>query len=495
MSNTPNPRGRRDARDSEVSEASTPAGETTLTRLQRLPAHMRYPSTPRRLGESTTPSANRSASRWGTPGNRGGAPATPHGLRAMQRRAANTPGRDRRKSGRAQRETVFDVLRNLGKALAPESRPIESSPQPPPEPEPEPEPDEFDVLDNEPAPERPRLSLPLEDVEEEEEDESPPMRPPRMSLALGDDDITHISVEYPRRATFNRDRDRLSMMSLGGGRLSENFGDATGLESDADVGDDTGLIQMDDAQDETVMSQGSFDRGGETEDLGRFNLDFNFPSPVAPAEDLDPEEAIDDDEFALPPVDLDPGLGPTSDDSDVGDTTGGFGLELYPPERVSMSESPGLVGGGLREEDTVFQGSKQKKLSRHGIPVPNMSAGVVRKLATRFARARAGPKAKISKTTLAAVEQASAWYFEQASEDLAAYSKHAGRKTIDEADVTALMRRWVLNVFLGSILSVDANLQATPSQQHYDGLLSRSETSAKRALAGHETRDASKMNK
>lgn len=181
---------------------------------------------------------------------------------------------------------------------------------------------------------------------------------------------------------------------------------------------------------------------GETDDIGRFNLDFNFPSPAAPA-DLDPDEPMNDDEgFELPVDDLEePGLGPGSDGSDVGDTTGGFGLELYPPDRVSMSESPGLVGGGLREEDTVIQGKKQKKLSRHGIPVPNMPAGVVRKLATRFARARAGPKAKISKTTLTAIEQASSWYFEQASEDLAAYSKHAGRKTIDEADVTALMRR------------------------------------------------------
>jgi histone H3/H4 len=116
-------------------------------------------------------------------------------------------------------------------------------------------------------------------------------------------------------------------------------------------------------------------------------------------------------------------------------------LELYSPDRVSMSESPGLVGGGLREEDTVVHGSKQKKLSRHGIPVPTLPAGVIKKLATRFARARAGPKAKISKSTLAAIEQASSWYFEQASEDLVAYSKHAGRKTIDEADVTALMRR------------------------------------------------------
>ncbi|KAL4973765.1 centromere kinetochore component CENP-T-domain-containing protein [Aspergillus desertorum] len=440
-----------DAKNSRgFSEARTAAGDAGITKVSRMPVPARYASTPGRnkIG-STTP---RSASQWGTPGNRG-APSTPYGLRAMQRRAANTPGRDRRKSGRVQRETVFDVLRNLSRALAPESQPIRSSPQLPPEPEPEHEIDEIDELDKEPAPERPRPSLPLEEVGEEDDDGSPEIRPPRMSLALGDDDtpeddithndMTHTSVEYPRRATLDRDRNRLSMMSAGGPRLSENFGDATGLESDLDVGEDTGAMP-DGEQDETIIGQGAFDRGGETEDLGRFNLVFNFPSPIAQADDLDAGEPVNDDGgFELPAIDVDPDLGPdlgpVSDGSDVGDTTGGFGLNLYPHERVSLSESPGLVGGGLRKETTVVQGSKQKKLSRHGIPVPSMPAGVIKKVATRFARA--GPKAKISKSTLAAIEQASSWYFEQASEDLAAYSKHAGRKTIDEADVTALMRR------------------------------------------------------
>lgn len=46
------------------------------------------------------------------------APSTPYGLRARQQRAANTPGRDRRRSGRMQRETTFDILKNLGKGTA-----------------------------------------------------------------------------------------------------------------------------------------------------------------------------------------------------------------------------------------------------------------------------------------------------------------------------------------------------------------------------------------
>jgi hypothetical protein len=91
-----------------------------------------------------------------------------------------------------------------------------------------------------------------------------------MSLALADDDMlhddithddmTHTSVEYPRRATLDRDRNRLSMVSAGGPRLSENFGDATGLESDSDVGGNTGVMP-DGEQDETIISHGAFDRG------------------------------------------------------------------------------------------------------------------------------------------------------------------------------------------------------------------------------------------
>ncbi|OJJ43422.1 hypothetical protein ASPZODRAFT_136281 [Penicilliopsis zonata CBS 506.65] len=433
---TPRPRGR--PRLSGSSEVDSTPGDTTITRIQRLPIHNRYPLTPSRL-TTTTPSGNRSASRY-TPRARGaGAPSTPYGLRAMQRRAANTPGRDRRKSFRMQRETTFDILRNLGRALAPTSEAIRSSPKEEPEPEPiEEEIDEIDELDREPAIERPRLSLPIDESPEEEEGGSPEMRPPRLSLAFDEEDIT---VEYPRRATMDQDRGRLSMMSYGGTRLSENFGDLTQVESESEGGASPGIQE---GADDTLISQGAFDRGGETEDLGRFNIDFNFPSPVAPAIGDDVGEPLNDDGFELDAVDINEGALDMQADagsvSSADDATGGFGLDLNLPPRISLSQSPGLVGGGLRDEQSE-PGKKQKKLSRHGIPVPNLPSGVVRKLAMRFARARVGTKAKISKTTLAAVEQASSWFFEQASEDLAAYSKHAGRKTIDESDVATLMRR------------------------------------------------------
>lgn len=188
----------------------------------------------------------------------------------MQRRAANTPGRDRRRSGRVHRESTFDVLRNLGRALAPTSQRIRSSPQEQSSVEPareeveekekEEEGDEIDELDNEPEIERPRLSLPLQEVQEVEEDGSPDIPPPRLSLAFDEEDITQASVEYPRREISDRDKARLSMMS-GGARPSENFGDLSRLESESDYGDGTGLVGIDDGGDETLMSQGPFDRG------------------------------------------------------------------------------------------------------------------------------------------------------------------------------------------------------------------------------------------
>ena len=46
-------------------------------------------------------------------------------------------------------------------------------------------------------------------------------------------------------------------------------------------------------------------------------------------------------------------------------------------------------------------------------------------------------------TAFAALAAASPVFFQKASEDLAAYSKHAGRKVIQDSDVVQLLRRKV----------------------------------------------------
>jgi histone H3/H4 len=151
--------------------------------------------------------------------------------------------------------------------------------------------------------------------------------------------------------------------------------------------------------------------------------------------------ANDEEDFMLDTVAAEPDAGFPSSDDDAA-AAGDFGFDLHMPDQVSDAGTPGIVGGGLRDEP-LPQGRKQKKLSRHGIPIPTLPSGVVKRLAMRFARTGTGAKTKINKETLAAIEQASEWFFEQASEDLTTYAKHAGRKTIDESDVMALMRRSV----------------------------------------------------
>jgi histone H3/H4 len=83
---------------------------------------------------------------------------------------------------------------------------------------------------------------------------------------------------------------------------------------------------------------------------------------------------------------------------------------------------------------------KGVRLSRYGIPYPSLPPAVVKRLANSFAQS-SGVKGKVSADTLAALTQASDWFLEQVSDDLAAYAKHAARKTIDESDMLTLMRR------------------------------------------------------
>ncbi|KAK2743403.1 hypothetical protein FQN57_004868 [Myotisia sp. PD_48] len=355
------------------------------------------------------------------------APATPHALRALQRRAAAyTPGRDRRKSQRFIRETPMDILRNLGRALAPTTNPISSSPEEKlPEPSP-PSPDELDELDHEPPIPRPRLSLPMNEMVVQEDDGSPP---PRMSILPFDEDITQRSIELPRRERSMRDRVTLSRVSFGSNRFSDYYGDTTNIDPEdalelAVAQDDDGI---DDQLDHTT-GQPIFDAGGETEDLRRFNLEFAFPTPERPPV-TETIIDIENDDFVLETIPQDFGPGVPTSDSDIG----AVGFESATPELPSTKRT--------FEEEKTPEPRKIQKVSKHGVPVPRIPSGVVKKLAMRFAKTGGKNKARINKDTLAAIEQATDWFFEQASEDLSTYSKHSGRKTIDESDVVALMTR------------------------------------------------------
>jgi hypothetical protein len=116
----------------------------------------------------------------------------------LRRTAALTPGKDRRRSGRQQRESPRDIVRALTRALALGSKAIGVSPQS------ELVPDDKLFLkgqeedDDRPEP-QPRLSIPLGGGDDD--DDSLLLPPQRSAEFVEDDNLTQRSVEQPRRAT------------------------------------------------------------------------------------------------------------------------------------------------------------------------------------------------------------------------------------------------------------------------------------------------------
>jgi hypothetical protein len=190
------------------------AGPPSHTSTRRTPtAQMRTPSATQRLGGSARrPNA-----------------LTPHGMAAMReveaRRAGLTPGKDRRRSGRQQRETPRNDLRLLSRLMAPKTQPVVPTPQGPSIPSGRYTLAGIDDLDDGPDPVRPRLSLLLG---EEGGDDDSLLLPPR-SAGLEDDNFTAQSIELPRRTVREQPPGRLSRGSFGSVRMSDQFADLNEL--------------------------------------------------------------------------------------------------------------------------------------------------------------------------------------------------------------------------------------------------------------------------
>jgi hypothetical protein len=168
---------------------------------------------------------------------------TPHGRAAQReleaRRAGLTPaGKDRRRSGRQQRETPRDILRQLSRVLAPKSLPIVPTPQGPRPPNVNFRLPGEDDLDDGHELERPRLSLPIGD---EEDDDDSLLLPPQ-SAGLEDESFTVQSVELGRRAISEQPLNRFSRGSFGSVRLSDQFADLNQLEFDAGDSYDSSIM-------------------------------------------------------------------------------------------------------------------------------------------------------------------------------------------------------------------------------------------------------------
>ncbi|KAK8000047.1 centromere kinetochore component CENP-T-domain-containing protein [Apiospora arundinis] len=326
--------------------------------------------TPNRRARSADPnSARQSASA------RRGA-TTPHGraaFAALQKRrtALFTPGKERRRSIRDQRETPRDPLRALSRLLAPSSQAIHSSSSPSdsgansslPVVAEEDESHDFDDDSDDFMIERPRLSLNLR----EDDDEDSELKPPRLS---GLEDYTAQSIEMPRRAINPPEESTFAMPGVESSPAREPM-----------FLEDSEQIEMEGPEDE-------MDDENENEPFGQMDSDNDSPGPAQQE-----------------------------------DTMHSLLTAEHRPQAAARRKKPG------------------KKISKHGIEYPSLPQGVVKRLATTFAKTAGMGKAKISPDTLDAIMQATDWFFEQLGDDLQAYANHAGRKTIDESDMIALMRR------------------------------------------------------
>ncbi|KAF2648673.1 hypothetical protein K491DRAFT_708573 [Lophiostoma macrostomum CBS 122681] len=413
------------------------------------------------------------------------APTTPHAIRALRERAnaARTPGHVRRRSGRIQRETPRDTLRALSRTLARGSQPLEPSP---PSEDQRPRNPALDLpnIEDGPDPVVPRLSMPLDDMYE---DNSFHDAPPRQSL-LPDlpDDVdtgTMHSLEFGRRAYSEDPR------AMFGARVSERFGDLNELGVDGEDFEVDGTFinrrrtlnadqlleeAIDDVLDDTTTEiralTGRRDGRQSDIDLGVFGEDlddqdeptfrFTIPQRIRAATTDEQRDVTQLDEEVFVGAEADAGLDVEPDAAaQVDEMSRGFeavgwesdnddgndmDLQAYRDEASAIdrslqteTESPDRPATADRR---ARRQRRELKLSKSGLEYPSFPSATVKRLASGLVKSQGG-NTKISKETLATLVQTTDWFFEQVGEDLAAYAQHAGRKMIEDADVVALMKR------------------------------------------------------
>ncbi|KAI0125071.1 centromere kinetochore component CENP-T-domain-containing protein [Xylariales sp. AK1849] len=374
--------------------------------------------------------------------------ATPHAraaIRAMdqRRRTIFTPGRARRRSLRDQRETPRDILRNLSRVLAPTSTAVPSTSSSSPDNaddtlSPVAEDGGEDDDDDDFPIERPRFSLPLQ----EDDDDDSDLKVPRSS-GLEDENYTAQSIELPRRA-WSEGPSRLDRGSLGSVRFSDYAG--PDFRSD-DIGIDSGFFPppiLDDDSGGVMLDEGDVLERLDAEETRRQTV--GRESLFGP---IEIPEGGNESTFVMAPVESSV-RDPTVLDDIAEEEVPDFGDSDGAQEPI---DSPEPEDNNEQLDETIFsqtagltakRGNRKKagkKISKYGIEYPSLPQGVIKRLATTFARTAGVGKAKVSADTMGAIMQATDWFFEQLGDDLSAYAKHAGRKTIDESDMITLMRR------------------------------------------------------
>ncbi|KAF4979359.1 hypothetical protein FZEAL_4400 [Fusarium zealandicum] len=422
----------------------------------------------------------RASIRRGTPASAGRSNApTPHAKAArraldQRRTAIFTPGKNRRRSLMRQRETPLDVLRTLGKVLAPTSKPIASSSSSSPGDKTSLSPelpgernmyDDDDDDDDDLLVRRPRLSLPLRD--EDSSSTSSDLRPPRLSQQWDEDNYTaHSEIEMPLRATSEQAPSRMSRGSFGSIRMSDFPQNDLTEDIEGQTDFFSGLL---DDLGGRVDREDPFFGEINADDPGRMTLGrdsgFNLDIPLGmenettvmlsdPAADVPQTSPIMEHSTAEGMAEdaLTNALDVAGySDSDVGGPDigmGGFDFDDGGVDDHSSihEEQPTMTAPVHRAqaEERLPRGlkaRKKKRISQHGIEYPALPPAFVKRVAQTALQSSGISSQRLSAETLDSLIQASEWFFEQLGDDLGAYADHAKRKTIEESDVFTLMKR------------------------------------------------------
>jgi len=339
--------------------------------------------------------------------------------------------------------------------------------------------------------------MPLENMYDDED--SFHSAPPRQSL-LPDlpDDVdggTVQSLEFGRRAISEDPR------LMFGGRQSERFGDLSELGAVEEEYDIDGTFinrRADGLLDQTINE--ALDEGDTTteiraltgrrdgrpsdvnlgvfgeadDDMDEPTFRFQIPERIRLPAREDPQEEQRDQEVEED-QDADSDLPNLPDDSEMLDDIE-QDMETSALDRNSSIQDDGMLGwesdppleedaelAAYREEESAIDRSLQTKspeqhppaqlrgvrkskeymVSEHGIGYPSFPATSVKKLAMGFMKSQ-GTKGQLNKDALDALVRTTNDFFEQISGDLAAYAQHGGRRMIEESDVVALMKRYVV---------------------------------------------------
>lgn len=259
---------------------------------------------------------------------------------------------------------------------------------------------------------------------------------PRFSVPLEDLDHTHQSVEFGRRAVSEQPWGGRASFGI---RLSDRFVDLEG-GAESEVGEET-------VGDVSVMvgeeSMGLGDLGVES-GMGFVDEEEEGQGDVTMRSELELDEGdsvflslptledgieVDEDGEEEEEEELDQldQMLPDYDNDLENDTISESGADRAHDHEPKLHINP--------PADTKLP-KKTLPLSRHGHPVPAFPRAVIKKMAQKFSGG-----ATISNETLNAIVTASEAFFEQVSDDLAVYAGHAGRRTIEDADVVQLLKR------------------------------------------------------